>query len=122
MDFAELGNLYGLMAAIDNRKPSPEAIAAWHEIIGHLSYDVAREALVLARRDESIGWLEPRHIIAKAKLVEAAIAKTIERCDRWGVPYSDPANGVYPKLTAENRAILNAECDRRRDTRKAIGS
>lgn len=67
------------IAAIDNRKVTPETVAAWHQIIGVLPADVATEALKLAQADASIKYLEPRHLMGWAK--EAAF-----RLDRNEMP------------------------------------
>lgn len=55
------------IAAIDNRKVTPEIVEAWHEIIGQLPFDIAKEALKLAQQDSQVKYLEPRHIFGWAK-------------------------------------------------------
>lgn len=63
----ECAKLLREVAAIDNRNISQETLDAWFAIIGYLSYEVALNALHLARKDDRIAWLEPRHIISWAK-------------------------------------------------------
>lgn len=65
MNIAESRKLLEEVSAIDNRKLSQELVTAWHKIIGHVDYSVAERALVLARRDAAITYLEPKHIVAK---------------------------------------------------------
>lgn len=53
------------IAAIDNREITEPRIDAWHEAIGHLDYELTRQAVVLCRQDATITYLEPKHIVAK---------------------------------------------------------
>lgn len=57
------------LSLTDNRKITEDRILAWHDAIGHLDFDVARSAVTEAVRDDSISWVEPKHILAKARLV-----------------------------------------------------
>ena len=54
-------------AVLDNRQVTDEVIDAWHEVVGHVDYTVAERALIKARQDPNINWLEPRHVVAKAR-------------------------------------------------------
>ena len=51
------------IALIDNRKLDESVAMAWHAVIGHMKYEVAQQALILARQDANIGYLEPKHIV-----------------------------------------------------------
>ena len=55
------------VAVIDNRKLDEAVALAWHAIIGQMNFDVAKQALVLARQDASISYLEPKHIVQWGK-------------------------------------------------------
>lgn len=55
------------VAKIDNRRITEELVTAWHEILSYVPYDVALEAHKMARRDATINYLEPRHIVQWAK-------------------------------------------------------
>ncbi len=55
------------ISAVDNRTVTDETVETWHEIVGHLSWQVAERALVKTRQDPYVGWLEPRHVVAKAR-------------------------------------------------------
>lgn len=55
------------IALIDNRKVTPETVAAWHNIIGVLPFDIAQEAVKLAQADPTVKYMEPRHIMGWAK-------------------------------------------------------
>lgn len=73
MNLKEAKSLLDEVAAIDNRKLSPELVTAWHKIVGHVDYSVAQRALVLARRDATVTYLEPKHIVAKVPLAIAEL-------------------------------------------------
>ena len=57
------------LSLTDNRKITEDRILAWHDAIGHLDFEIARSAVTEAVRDDSISWVEPKHILAKARLV-----------------------------------------------------
>jgi hypothetical protein len=67
MKLSETTFLLKQIATLDNRKVNDEVIAAWHEVIGQLPFDIAKEALKLAQQDSSVKYLEPRHIFGWAK-------------------------------------------------------
>lgn len=67
MKIQEIEILLREMFAIDGRILDADRIKAWHNVIGHMPLDVAQRALRLARQDERIGYIEPKHIIGKAK-------------------------------------------------------
>lgn len=67
MNMAETRQLLEEIAAIDNREISPEVIAAWNGILGSMPLDVAREAHKLARRDDRVRYLEPKHLVSWAR-------------------------------------------------------
>ncbi len=97
MNVAEARSLLEEVSAIDNRKLSTELVTAWHKIIGHVDYKVAERALVLARRDATITYLEPKHIVAKlpfaiAELNEELRSSEIEQT-KWK---SDPQPRCRP--------------------------
>lgn len=65
MNIAEARKLLEEVSVIDNRKLSQELVQAWYKIVGHIDYRVAERALLLARRDPNIAYVEPKHIMAK---------------------------------------------------------
>jgi hypothetical protein len=67
MNLNETKMLLKEIAVVDNRKLDEALALAWHAIINHLDFETAKESLVLARRDATINYLEPRHIVAWAK-------------------------------------------------------
>lgn len=72
MNKTEIGELLLAVSAIDNRKITQQMVDGWTEILRHVPLDIALEAHRMARKNEAVGYLEPKHIISFAK--EAAYA------------------------------------------------
>lgn len=72
MNKKETGELLIAVSAIDNRKITQQMIDGWADILRAIPFDVALEAHRMARKNDSVGYLEPKHIISFAK--EAAFA------------------------------------------------
>jgi hypothetical protein len=64
MNIAEVKELLTEISVIDNRKLSQEVAEGWHSILSFMPLDIAREALRLARKDDRISWLEPKHLVS----------------------------------------------------------
>lgn len=86
MKTTETQEILRQVAVVDNRKVTPETLEAWHNIIGRIPFDIAKEALRLAQQDATIKYLEPRHIVGWAK--EAAFRLDRDR------PKQDPEQFV----------------------------
>lgn len=67
------------MFAIDGRILDAERIKAWHNVIGNMPLEIAQRALRMARQDERIGYVEPKHIIGKAREAAEALDREEER-------------------------------------------
>ena len=76
MNKAEVKLLLADVAAIDNRRVSEETVTAWYAVLGHLSLPVAQRALVMARQDEKVDYLEPKHIVSRARHARMAIDRS----------------------------------------------
>lgn len=98
MNKAEVKLLLADVAAIDNRRVSDETVTAWFAVLGHLSLPVAQKALILARQDERVDYLEPRHIIARARDARMALDSSKPSMDEsnWR---SDPEPICVPHST-----------------------
>ena len=106
MNISETKSLLDAISAIDNRKVTAEVVDAWHQILGQIPNDIAREALKLAQQDASIKYLEPRHIFGWAK--EAAF-----RLDRNKVVQAENLRGTPEPYCKHDRKILSCkECCR----------
>ena len=88
MEAVETASVYEFLSLTDNRKISEDKILAWHQLIGHLDFDVAREAAAMAKQDLAIDWVEPKHILAKARVIserrqaDARREATLNRSER----------------------------------------
>lgn len=67
MNMTDTRTLLEEIAAIDNRELTPEVIATWNGILGSMPLDVAQLAHKLARRDDRVRFLEPKHIVSWAR-------------------------------------------------------
>jgi len=97
------------VSVIDNRKLSNELVAAWHKIIGHLDYSVAERALLLARRDPNVSYLEPKHLIAKVRDATIELNDELRSRDRE----DDWVSEEMPVCREHGLGILNCKdcCD-----------
>jgi hypothetical protein len=66
MQKLETERLVRKLAVLDNRQVNDGVVDGWHELVGHLSTQVAELALRKARQDVNINWVEPKHVLAKA--------------------------------------------------------
>ena len=67
MNKAETKTLLDAVAAIDNRKITQPVLDGWYDILKQIPIEIALEAHRMARKNESIGYLEPKHIFGYAK-------------------------------------------------------
>ena len=67
MNLNEVKQLLTEVAAIDNRKLNDQTAEAWYSVLGFMPFDIAKEALRLARKDDRINWMEPKNIVSWAK-------------------------------------------------------
>ena len=97
------------VAVLDNRRIDDVVIDGWHEVIGHLSYQVAEIALRKARQDAAVDWLEPRHIIAKS---HDAIRELNDEARRLAREAEESGTGdPEPICRAHNKRITSCiEC------------
>jgi hypothetical protein len=66
MTKSELGQLMDYLSAIDNRQISPEKLQVWFDLIGYLDFADAKAAVIEAQREESISYVEAKHVVAFA--------------------------------------------------------
>lgn len=77
MNKAETKTLLDAIAAIDNRKITQPVLDGWYDILKQIPLDIALEAHRMARKNDTIGYLEPKHIVSYAR--EAAFALDREK-------------------------------------------
>lgn len=111
MKKTECADLLQEIAAIDNRAMSNETVEAWFAVIGHIPFEIAREALHLARKDDRVSYLEPRHIVSWAR--DAAIR--LDREAGRNIPQEPQGQFVkQPECRSHNKPLLSCEaCCRR---------
>ena len=111
MNKSEVAQLLDEIAAVDNRKVGPEQVEAWHGVISQIPFEIGREALRLARKDERTTWLEPRHIVSWAR--EAAFK--LDRESGRNIPKEPQGEFVkQPNCRAHNKPLISCDacCDR----------
>ena len=106
MNKSEVKLLLADVAAIDNRRVTEETVNAWSGVLGHLSLPVAQRALIMARQDEKVEYLEPRHIISRARDARMAIDRSVEDRSEEASWRSDPE----PICVTHNSRIT--KCDK----------
>jgi len=94
------------MFAIDGRKIDADKIAAWKQSLGSIPLDVAQTALRQCRQDERINFVEPKHIVGKAKEAVAELNRQEEQEQRQNEPQKDTS----PPPTCIHKKTL-VECD-----------
>ena len=91
----ETKQVLDFIAAADGRNVTEQTYGAWHFVIGHLSFEQARQAALMALQDDAIRWTEPKHILAKvARLVD--LAKADERRERALTASEEPKGEAMP--------------------------
>lgn len=63
MNLMETKELLQEIAAVDKRHIEPGTVQIWQSILANIPLEIAKEAHKLARRDASVNYLEPRHIV-----------------------------------------------------------
>lgn len=105
MNRLETAQLLKEIAIIDNRKVTEELIDGWHAIIKHVPLDIAQESHRLARRNPSVTYLEPKHIVSYAQ--EAAYS--LDR-QKPKVSFEKPIN-IAPQPTCREHGRKIMTCD-----------
>lgn len=77
MNIEQTAAVVAKVQLIDNREVNELVLAEWHDVIGHLDFDDAIEAVRVHRRT-STAYLVPAHIVAGAEEVY------VERRERFG--------------------------------------
>jgi hypothetical protein len=66
----ELKELMEYLSAIDNRQLTAEKLQVWFDLIGYLNFDDAKAAVIEAQREESISYVEAKHVVAFAMRIK----------------------------------------------------
>lgn len=84
MTLEETRMLLGEVAAIDNRKATPDTLRMWHETLQGFTLAECREALSQFRRNRPDDWVLPGHLAQIANRNSAGTAH-VPKCSH-GVP------------------------------------
>jgi hypothetical protein len=104
MNKTETKKILDIISAIDNRKLDEGVALAWHAVLNHIPLDIAKQAHILARRDERVNYLEPRHIVSWAK--EAAFKLDRQKAQ----PEQEPTHrDEEPVCKAHNKTLLTCK-------------
>lgn len=109
MEAINTASILEFLSLTDSRKISQEGILAWHELIGHLDFDVAREAAHLAKQDDKIDWVEPKHILAKARVIAERLDAE-ERVKRATTPVAPAIGSPIPLCKHGERIVFCQPC------------
>lgn len=75
----ETRQIVDFVYATKSQEATEKTYGAWHLVIANLNFEIAREAALMALRDEDIKIVEPKHILGKAsrlkELAEIEIRK-----------------------------------------------
>lgn len=100
----ETKQIVDFISATDGRNVTEQTYGAWHIILNEQDFEQTRIATVLATRDESIRWVEPKHILAKiAKLKADADAE--QRRER-ALTYEDKREGTPMPKCQHSKGLL----------------
>jgi hypothetical protein len=101
MNLNEIKQLLTEVSAIDNRKLNDQAAEAWHSVLSFMPFEIAREALHLARKDDRVIYMEPKHLVSWAK--EAAFK--LDRVKPMVMPQI--SGSQQPRCQAHNALLLS---------------
>jgi len=99
MTKSELKELMEYLSAIDNRQLTAEKLQVWFDLIGYLDFAEAKTAVIEAQRDDSISYVEAKHVIAYAQRIKEkrkaeATRGTSYTEERKGTPQPKCAHGI----------------------------
>lgn len=77
----ETAMIVARVADIDRRTLSDTIVETWHEIIGHLPYEIAARALRIVA-SESPDTIKPAHIVRAARAARVEIEREQRRAER----------------------------------------
>lgn len=108
MNKTETAKLLTIASMIDNRTVAPETVEAWHDVLGHLPYGLAKEAMSLHRR-ESTDYLMPAHITKNLPRVKLKLQTDIRAAKARGLIEDWPENESLSAEVAEALAAARLE-------------
>jgi len=104
MNNQESAQIVDFVAAADGRTVTDQTYGAWHIVIGHLTFEVARQAAVMALQDEAIRWTEPKHLLGKAGRLLEVEAQDKRR--QLALTREEPAMGAEMPVCIHGLGLL----------------
>lgn len=105
MNIEQTATLLAEIQLIDNRRVDEEVIVSWHELVGDLGFAIARESVVLHRREKT-EWLTPAHVRANVERIQ--IAGLGAREDELGNPIDPDEAALAAFQHVNSRKALEA--------------
>jgi hypothetical protein len=103
MNLTETQQLLREISAVDKRNVDQATTQVWFQILGHIPLEIAQMAHILARKDDRIPYLEPKHIVAWAR--EAAF-----KLDRDKPRAEDKVVDIAPEPKCKAHEIKIMSC------------
>lgn len=103
----ELKELMEYLSAIDNRQLSADKLQVWFDLIGYLPFADAKAAVIEAQREESISYVEAKHVIAYAMRIKER-RQAEEQRERAKTPQPERVGDPHP-ICAHGLRLLT--CD-----------
>ena len=107
MTKSELKELMEYLSAIDNRQLTAEKLQVWFDLIGFLDFADAKAAVIEAQREESIAYVEAKHVVAFALRIKEK-KKSEELRTRAKTPAPERIGDPHP-ICAHGKRLLT--CD-----------
>jgi hypothetical protein len=105
MTKTELKELMEYLSAIDNRQLTTEKLQVWFDLIGYLDFADAKAAVIEAQRDETLSYVEAKHVVAYAHRI-----KDRKRAEQTrGISYATERIGTPQPKCAHGIGLLS--CD-----------
>jgi hypothetical protein len=105
MTKTELKELMEYLSAIDNRQLTAEKLQVWFDLIGYLDFADAKAAVIEAQRDETLSYVEAKHVVAYAyKIKERKRAE-----ETRGISYAQEKTGTPQPKCVHGIGLLT--CD-----------
>lgn len=116
MNKLDVSQLLTIQSVVDNRKVAESTTEEWFNIIGHLDYDQALEAMRL-HNAESEKYMMPVHVIANVKRIRDSATKHRSVSPINEIHYPVPKNldawskgHGSPQEFAKQEAIYHQQC------------
>jgi hypothetical protein len=103
----ELKELMEYLSAIDNRQLTADKLQVWFDLIGYLDFADAKAAVIEAQREQSISYVEAKHVIAYALRIKEK-RKTEEQRTRSANFHENRTGDPHP-ICAHGKKLLT--CD-----------